>query len=95
MSQPFTDEEIAAACVTAIAASKEIPGESVTMDSSLESLALDSLDRVSLSFDLEEKYGIEIPEHRLHNIVTVRDLVAEIRSALEAKEASRAEKPQP
>ncbi|MGI4757159.1 MAG: acyl carrier protein [Janthinobacterium lividum] len=95
MSQPLTDRDIAAECITAIAASKGIPRESVTLDSSLETLELDSLDRVSLSFDLEEKYGIEIAEHRLHSIVTVRDLVGEIRSSLAAKEASSVEKPQP
>lgn len=81
-------DEIAADCINAIAASKEIPPESIHLDSSLESLQLDSLDRVSMSFELEEKYGVEIAEHRLHRILTVGDLVREIREAAEKKAAT-------
>lgn len=84
-------DEIAADCIHAIAASKDIAPESILLDSSLESLHLDSLDRVSMSFDLEEKYRIEIPEHRLHRIVTVGDLVREIHGAVKAKAAKAGE----
>lgn len=80
-------DEIARDCIHAIAASKGIAPDSITLDSSLESLEVDSLDRVSMSFDLEEKYGIELPEHRLHAIVTVGDLVREIHEAVAAKSA--------
>ena len=83
----MTRESIAEQCRYAIAAYKGIPRESVTLESTLESLQLDSLDRVSLSFDLEEQYGIELPEHRLHSMVTVDDLVGEIAGAVEAKAA--------
>ena len=82
-------DEIAADCINAIAASEGIPRESITLDSSLESLHLDSLDRVSMSFELEEKYGVEIAEHRLHRIVTVGDLVREIDEAVAAKAAGK------
>ncbi len=82
-------DEIAEDCISAIASSKGIPRESIKLDSSLESLELDSLDRVSMSFDLEEKYGVEIPEHRLHRIVTVGDLAREIRSAVDEKAAGK------
>lgn len=82
-------DEIAKDCISAIAASKGIPRESITLDSSLESLDLDSLDRVSMSFDLEEKYGVEIHEHKLHRIVTVADMVREISSAVDEKATGR------
>ena len=90
--EPST-EAIAAACIQAIAQAKDLPPESLSLESTFEQLALDSLDLVSLSFDLEEKYGVEIPEHRLHAIRSVGDLVAAIQEALRQKAAKAAAAP--
>ncbi|ADV81247.1 phosphopantetheine-binding protein [Terriglobus saanensis SP1PR4] len=78
-------DQIAEECIALIAAAKQLPAEQVTLDSTFEDLAVDSLDRVSLSFDVEEKYGIEIPDSRLHTILTVRDMVEGVEEALRAK----------
>ena len=75
-------------CIRRIAEAKVVPAESVTLDTSLESLAVDSLDRVTLSFDLEEEYGVEIPEAKLHSIQTVRDVAVAVQEALTKKEAT-------
>jgi len=48
---------------------------------------VDSLDRVTLSFDLEEQYGVEIPESKLHQIKTVRDVAVAVQEALAKKQA--------
>jgi len=77
--------QIAEQCIALVAAAKQIPVEQVTLDSTFEELAVDSLDRVSLSFDVEEKYGIDIPDSRLHTILTVRDMVDGVAEALRAK----------
>ncbi len=74
--------ELEQICVRKIAESKMIPVDSVTLDATLDSLAIDSLDRVSLSFDLEEEYGVEIPEAKLHQIRTVRDVSAAVEEEL-------------
>lgn len=87
-------DTIAEDCMGAIAAYKGIPREAVTPGSTLESLQLDSLDRVSLSFDLEEKYGVELPEHRLHSVVTVDDLLREVETAVRGKTAAAEGEPQ-
>lgn len=79
---PNEIDGIAAECIRTIAHAKDLPPASITEASTLEELGLDSLDRVSLSFDLEEKYGVEIPEHRLATIVTVGDIVNEVQAAL-------------
>lgn len=75
-------------CVRRIAEAKAIPVYSITLETTLESLAVDSLDRVSLSFDLEEQYGVEIPEHQLHTIATVGDVSAAVQQALALKDAA-------
>jgi acyl carrier protein len=74
-------------CIRRIAEAKAIPVESVALDSTLESLAVDSLDRVTLSFDLEEEHGVEIPEAQLHQIQTVGDIALAIERALAKKQA--------
>lgn len=81
--------EIGSECIRAIAETKGLPAGSITLASTIGELALDSLDLVSLSFDLEEKYGVEIPEHRLHAIQSVGDLVAAVDEA-RAKKATKA-----
>jgi acyl carrier protein len=79
---PIADE-----CIALIAKQKSITPEQITLDTPLDDLALDSLDRVSLAFDLEEKYNIEIPESQLGQIKTVRDMVSGIEEALRHKNA--------
>ena len=87
--QRTSPDEITSECIRAIAQAKDLPPASIHQGSTLEELGLDSLDRVTLSFDLEEKYGVEIPEHRLSTIRTVDDVVTEVQAAL-AKQASTA-----
>ena len=79
--------EIERECIRRIAEAKELPLDAVTLDTSLDALAVDSLDRVSLSFDLEEEYGIQIPESRLQGIRTVGDVAAAVEEAVATKNA--------
>ena len=59
-----------------IARQLDIAEETITMDSRLiEDLKADSLDVVELIMDLEQQYGIEIPDDDLTNIHTVGDIV--------------------
>lgn len=78
--------ELEVECIRRIAEEKLIPAESISLDTTLESLAIDSLDRVTLAFDLEEKYGVEIPEAKLHQIMTVRDVAIAVQQALTKKQ---------
>ncbi len=59
-----------------IAKQLDFPEESITMESKLiEDLKADSLDVVELIMDLEQEYGIEIPDDDLPGIRTVGDIV--------------------
>jgi acyl carrier protein len=77
-------------CIHRIAEAKSIPEDTIALDTTLESLEVDSLDRVSLSFDLEEEYGVEIPETKLHAIQTVGDVATAVQEAIMTKQASTA-----
>ena len=60
-----------------LAQQMDIPAETITPESRLgEDLKADSLDLVELVMDLEQEYGLQIPEEDLPNIHTVGDIVA-------------------
>lgn len=68
-------DEIAQRCIDIIAKSKGLPPESISLDSSFDSLAIDSLDKINISFEVEEAFNIEIPDEALGTIKTVGDMV--------------------
>lgn len=60
----------------AIAKQLDIDEAQITPESKLiEDLKADSLDVVELIMDLEQEYGVEIPDDELPNIHTVGDIV--------------------
>jgi len=82
---------VAEEIIALIAKQKSIAPEQIGLDNTLEELAIDSLDRVSLSFDIEEKYGIQIPDNKLDQIRTVKDMVDGIEELLHQKSRSAAQ----
>ena len=79
--------DITSECIRRIAEARSLPVDEITPEATLESLGVDSLDRVTLSFDLEEEYGVVIPETKLHQVRTVQDVVDAVREALTVKQA--------
>lgn len=60
----------------AIAKQLDIPEAEITMESRLiEDLKADSLDIVELIMDLEQQFGVQIPDDELPGIRTVGDIV--------------------
>ena len=68
-------ENIAQTLRESIARQKMISEDQITLDSSLEELGITSLDSISLVFDIEDRYGIEVPNEKLKQLRTVRDIV--------------------
>lgn len=59
-----------------IAQQLNIPEGNITMETRfVEDLKADSLDLVELVMDLEDRYGIEIPDEQLAEIKTVGEIV--------------------
>jgi acyl carrier protein len=58
-----------------VAQSKGLPPGSVRMESTFEELQMDSLDKINLSFAVEEAFSIEIPDESLNSLKTVADVV--------------------
>ncbi|WP_246153458.1 acyl carrier protein [Terriglobus albidus] len=78
-------EKIRQHCIELIAAAKKVPPETLSPASTFEEIGLDSLDKVTLAFDVEEAYDIAIPESALATIQSISDMAAAIQQAVAAK----------
>lgn len=53
--------------------------EKITMDAKLgDDLGIDSLDAVDLVMNIEEDYGVKIPDEELGNLIKISDVLAAI-----------------
>ncbi|HUK30720.1 MAG TPA: acyl carrier protein [Candidatus Acidoferrum sp.] len=70
--------------ISTLASVKHIPPEKITIDSSLAELGFDSLDTISLLFELENTFQISVPDDRARSIRTVREIVEGVRALKES-----------
>jgi acyl carrier protein len=68
-------DDIANRCIEIIAKSKSIPANTITLASTFDELNIDSLDKINISFEVEEAFNIEIPDEALSTLRTVGDMV--------------------
>jgi acyl carrier protein len=68
-------DDIATRCIEIVAKSKSIPASTVTLASTFDELNIDSLDKINISFEVEEAFSIEIPDDALGTLKTVGDMV--------------------
>jgi acyl carrier protein len=86
-------DDIEKRCIEIIAKSKSIPADSITLDTTFEELNIDSLDKINISFEVEEAFQIEIPDDALGNLRTVGDVVNGVIMLREKKAAAGAASP--
>jgi acyl carrier protein len=67
--------DIATRCIEIIAKSKSIPPDTIALGSTFDELNIDSLDKINISFEVEEAFAIEIPDDALSTLKTVGDMV--------------------
>jgi len=79
------NKEIEQTLKESIARQKMLSIDEIQLDSSLEELGITSLDSISLVFDIEDKYGIEVPNEELKRLRTVRDIVEGVSKLLSAQ----------
>jgi acyl carrier protein len=68
-------DDIESRIIELVAKSKNLPVADVHMDSTFDELQVDSLDKINLSFAVEEMFSIEIPDDNLNSLKTVGDVV--------------------
>ena len=79
------DSDLTARVIAEIASVKRIPAERITVDSTFDELAIDSLDATNLLFSLEEEFGVAIPDAEARQIRDVRGAVDQVERLLATK----------
>ncbi len=72
-------DSISEKVVSTLASVKHIPAETISLDSRLEDLGIDSLDTIVLLSELEKQFRISISDDEARAIRSVRDVVEGIR----------------
>jgi len=67
--------EIERRCIEIIAKSKLLSEAAVTREKTFDELGIDSLDKINISFEVEEIFSITIPDEALSSLRTVGDVV--------------------
>jgi acyl carrier protein len=68
-------DDIQARIIELVAKSKNLPSSEIRMETTFDELQIDSLDKINLSFAVEEMFAIEIPDENLNSLKTVGDVV--------------------
>jgi acyl carrier protein len=71
----------------AIATSKRIPLETVTIDSDFAQLNIDSMDAVEILFALENEFDISIPDDEVRSVRNIRQMCQGVEKLVAAKAA--------
>lgn len=80
----MNDDGLATKVIAAIADKTHKPVETITLDSTFQELGIDSLNGFDLLCDLEEEFGVVIPDDDAHEIQAVRDVVECVKPLLPA-----------
>jgi len=81
-------EDLIDRVLNAIATSKRIPRETVTIDSEFEQLGIDSMDAVEVLFALENEFDISIPDDEARQVRNVRQMCEGVAKLVAAKSAA-------
>jgi acyl carrier protein len=65
-----------------IAATKRLPREKVSINSTFEELGLDSLDAVNLMFEIESTFNVSVPDEAVKSVSSVHQLLENLNTLL-------------
>ena len=69
-------DDVSARIIELIAKSKSLPPIAVSPATTFDELEIDSLDKINLSFEVEEMFAIQIPDASISSLRTVGDVIA-------------------
>ena len=78
-------DDIAKRTIEIIAKAKNISADTITPETTFEQLNIDSLDKINISFEVEEAFDIAIPDEALGTLKTVGDVVNGVKQLVDAK----------
>lgn len=72
-------DAVAEKVISTLASVKKIPADTITLQTNLQDLGIDSLDVFTLLFELENAFKISIPDDDVRSIRSVNDIVEGIK----------------
>lgn len=81
-------DDLAEKVITILSTVKHIPREQIKLESSLVDLGFDSLDTISMLFELETAFNVSIPDERARSIRYVHEIVDGVRALQAATPAA-------
>ncbi len=88
MPVPLNPSDVTTRVIHLIASSKSLPPETITPTTTFDELNIDSLDKINLSFEVEELFSVEIPDASLNSLRTVGDVIAGVQHLQAQQQAS-------
>ena len=80
-------DPVAQTILEMVAKSKQLDPAILTPATTFDELQIDSLDKINLSFEVEEHFGIAIPDDSLNSLRTIGDVIAGVHRLLALKTA--------
>ncbi len=71
--------------ITVISQVSEIEESTISAQSTFDELSLNSLDAVTISYELEQEFGIQIPDNKVYTITSVQELIDGITQLIEER----------
>ena len=64
--------------IAIIAREKNYPSEKISLESNLEEMGIDSLEAITILYELEKELDVDIPNDSMNAIKTVGDIVRKL-----------------
>ena len=77
-------QEILDAVVAAVARQKNIPPSTIQPETSLEEIGISSLDAITIVYEIEDAFDVEVPNEKLESLKTVQDIVDGVAELMDA-----------
>ncbi len=79
-------QDIENSVIKLIAKQKSLNTSDITSESTLEALGVTYLEAITVVYDIEEKFDVEVPDDILDKLDTVHDIVDGVASLISEKE---------
>jgi acyl carrier protein len=83
-SPRLMNQDLVDAVIMAIAKQKGLDASGIGLNASLPELGVNSLDAISIVYDIEDRFDIEVPNAMLADLKTVRDIVDKLSTLIAA-----------
>lgn len=68
-------QDVKTAAIGAIARQKNLDPAGITEEATLEELGVSSLDAITIVYEIEDEFDVEVPNEALEGLRTVRDMI--------------------